>query len=86
VILEEIEARVRASMLNDVERRLGRPLEPLVHLVGNWSMARARDAAWVRAQVLWELRGLPRLYRRSVEVSSTATGMTSRHLLTALPD
>ena len=84
VILEEIEARARASMLDDLERELGRPLEPLVHMVGNWSMARARDAAWVRAQILWELRGLPRLYRRSLEVSSTATGMTGRHLLTPL--
>jgi hypothetical protein len=82
VILEEIEARVRAAMLDDLERELGRPVEPLVHLVGSWSIHQARDAAWVRAQVLWELRGLPRLYRRTIEVSASATGMTSRHLLT----
>ena len=63
---------------------LGRPLEPLIHLLGTWSIDQARDAAWIQAQVLWELRELPLLFRRTVEVSAAATGMTGRHLLVPL--
>jgi len=83
-IIEDIESSIRRSLLADLERELGQQLEPLFHLISSWSIGQAREAAWVRAQVLWILRDIPPLFDQSVAVSSSAAGMTSRHLLTPL--
>jgi hypothetical protein len=83
-LLEDIESKTRLSLLNDFERALDEPVEPLVHLISSWSMDSAREAAWVRVQVLWLLRAEPELFNQSVAVSSKAVGMISRHLLTPL--
>ena len=83
-VLADIEADIRRSLLDDLERELGEPVEPLLHLLGSWSIGHAREAAWIRAQVLWMLRDVPLLFDQSVAISASATGMTSRHLLTPL--
>jgi hypothetical protein len=83
-VLADIEADIRRSLLDDLERELGEPVEPLLHLLSSWSIAQAREAAWIRAQVLWVLRDVPLLFDQSVAISASATGMTSRHLLTPL--
>lgn len=82
-IFEEAEAAIRLSLLQGPEQ-IGEPFEPIAHLIGAWSVVQARDAAWVRAQVCWELRQQDRLLDRSAEASALAVGMTSRHLLTPL--
>jgi hypothetical protein len=82
-VIEKIESAVRRSLLDDLERQLGEPLEPLVHLISSWSISQARQAAWIKANVLWQLRSTP-LYADLVATSSTTTAMTSRHLLTPL--
>jgi hypothetical protein len=83
-VLEEIESRIRGMLLNDLERELGRPLEPLMHILSSWSIDQARRAAWVRGQVLWILRGTPPLFQLEVTASASTAGMTTRHLLTPL--
>jgi hypothetical protein len=83
-VLADIEADIRRSLLDDLERELGEPVEPLLHLLSSWSIGQAREAAWIRAQVLWVLRDIPILFDQSVAISASATGMTSRHLLTPL--
>lgn len=83
-MLEELEAEIRGTLLADLERELGDRLEPFVHLLSSWSISQAREAAWVRAEVLWRLRDEPPLYRELVAVSARATGMTGRHLLIPL--
>ncbi|HEY5881839.1 MAG TPA: DUF5995 family protein [Nakamurella sp.] len=83
-VLESIESAVRNSLLHDLELQLGQPLEPLVHLISSWSIANAREAAWVRAKVLWQLRHIGPLFDQAVDISASAVGMTSRQLLTPL--
>jgi uncharacterized protein DUF5995 len=80
-VLGGIESQVRRSMLADLAPTLDTRLEPLLHVLGAWSIEKARDAAWVKALVLWQLRSVPPLYRQTCELSSTMTGMTTRHLL-----
>jgi Family of unknown function (DUF5995) len=82
-VLEEIEAEIQRALDADVGHELGQQLEPLRHLIASWSIGQARQAAWVRAQVLWQLRDTP-LFHEAVAVSASTVGMTSRHLLTPL--
>ncbi|MDC7123689.1 DUF5995 family protein, partial [Cellulomonas fimi] len=44
-------------------------LSPFADLVTNFSIDKARDAAWVSAQVLWEVRSGVRVGRRGRCVS-----------------
>jgi hypothetical protein len=83
-VIAEVEAEVRRELLNDLEEEIGAPFEPLLHLINTWSIAQAREAAWVRIQVLWVLRSEPWLFAQSVDATGRAVGMTSRHLLTPL--
>jgi uncharacterized protein DUF5995 len=81
-VLGENESETRLSLMDNHVREFGKPLEPLVHLIDSWSITQAREAAWVRFQVLWLLRVQPWLFDDSVAVFSKTVGMTSRHLLT----
>jgi len=82
-VLVEIEAEIRQSLLAEAAEQ-GSPLEPLVHLVSSWSLARAREAAWVKAQLFWLTRDNPLLHRQAVTTSERAVAMTPRQLLTPL--
>jgi hypothetical protein len=82
-VLEEIEPTIRRVLFADLERKHGEPLEPLFHLISNFSIREARQAAWVRAQVLWPLRDTP-LFHEVVAASASTIGMASHHLLTPL--
>jgi hypothetical protein len=82
-VLVDVESSLRRSLFGDLRRQLAQSFEPLAQLVGSWNLGRARQAAWVRAQVLWELRGTS-LFDEIVTVSASAVGMTGRHLLTPL--
>ena len=84
-VLAQTEARVKHWLLTDA-------LSELDHAVGDaddaaavWSIARARDAAWVRAQVLWRLRDEPDLTDAYLDVNDRATELTGRALLLPLP-
>ncbi|WP_037570730.1 DUF5995 family protein [Phaeacidiphilus oryzae] len=60
------------------------PDEPLLHLLGCWSIDRARDAAWASAHALWELRSRPEAYAATADALSDSVGLISRCLLTPL--
>jgi Family of unknown function (DUF5995) len=83
-VIEDMEAPIRRQLLDDLQRRLDEPVEPVVHLVTSWTIAQAREAAWIRTLVLWLLRDDPWLFEQSIEASARTTGMTGRHLLTPL--
>jgi hypothetical protein len=51
-------------------------------VIAIWSVARARDAAWSNARVLWALRDEPDLRRPFVESLDGLVGLASRGLLT----
>jgi hypothetical protein len=60
--------------------------DPLTHLLGSWSLERARDATWSAARALWALRGLPDLAEEFADRLDAAVGFAGRILLTPLPD
>lgn len=59
--------------------------DPLTHLLGSWSLERARDATWSAARALWALRGTPEVAEDLTERLDRAVGFAGRMLLTPLP-
>ncbi|GGS35909.1 DUF5995 family protein [Streptomyces griseoviridis] len=82
-LLLPVEERVRDELTPDPDALL--ITDPLTHLLGCWSLERARDAAWVTARALWSLRGLPELAGEFTERLDAAVGCAGRMLLTPLP-
>lgn len=60
--------------------------DPLTHLLGSWSLERARDATWTAARALWALRRLPDVAGEFADRLDTAVGFAGRMLLTPLRD
>lgn len=58
--------------------------DPLTHLIGSWSLERARCAAWAAFRALWGLRSFGELLEEMAEGLDTTVGMTGRCLLTPL--
>jgi len=84
-ILAEIQEEVRQSFLEGVALAADRELAPVVTLVGNWSIDKARQAAWVTGEALWELRDVPVVEREFLASLGSSVGMASRFLLTPMP-
>lgn len=81
-LLAGVEDHVRETLLNlPPELDIA---DPLLHLLGSWSIDAARDAAWASARMLWELRDRPDTYAAAGRALDRSTGMTSRCLLTPL--
>jgi hypothetical protein len=69
-------------------RLLGDALPPVSHLedtVAAWNVAAAREAAWVNSEVLWSIRGLPRLWSRYLETMDGITALAGKTLLAPVP-
>ncbi|GAA2451606.1 DUF5995 family protein [Streptomyces glaucus] len=82
-LLVALEERVREDLMPGPD--LLQIADPLTHLLGAWSLERARDAAWTAARALWALRGLPGIAQEFAERLDTAVGFAGRMLLTPLP-
>ncbi|MFC8942129.1 DUF5995 family protein [Streptomyces griseoincarnatus] len=83
-LLLSLEERIRDELVPGPE--FLRIADPLTHLLGAWSLDRARDAAWTAARALWALRRLPDVAAEFTERLDTAVGFAGRMLLTPLPD
>ena len=83
-LLVTLEERIREDLTPGPD--LLRIADPLTHLLGAWSLERARDAAWTAARALWALRGLPDVAEEMTERLDAAVGLAGRMLLTPLPD
>ncbi|GGZ88104.1 DUF5995 family protein [Streptomyces subrutilus] len=59
--------------------------DPLTHLVGSWSLDRARAGAWASARLLWTLRRSPEVAEEFRESLDASVGLIGRCLLTPLP-
>lgn len=81
-LLEKVEAEVRHSFEMQVVRMGTALVEPLVHIVSSFSVARARDAAWASTEMLWAQRNLPLLCERSTAALAHSVGMAGRLLVT----
>ncbi|MEU4083609.1 DUF5995 family protein [Streptomyces aureus] len=82
-LLVSLEERVREELMPGPD--LLQIADPLTHLVGSWSLERAREATWAAARTLWALRGLPGLAEEFGDRLDAAVGLAGRMLLTPLP-
>ncbi|MGW1280605.1 DUF5995 family protein [Streptomyces tsukubensis] len=82
-VLVLLEERIREDLMPGPD--LLEVADPLTHLVGVWSLERARDAAWSAAGLLWGVRELPRLAGEFTERLEAGVGLVSRCLLTPWP-
>ncbi|MFB6850407.1 DUF5995 family protein [Streptomyces sp. NPDC056373] len=83
-LLASLEERIRDDLMPGPD--LLRIADPLTHLLGSWSLERARDAAWTAARALWVLRELPDVSGEFIERLDTAVGFAGRMLLTPLTE
>ncbi|MFI6015221.1 DUF5995 family protein [Streptomyces sp. NPDC051243] len=83
-LLVSLEERIREDLMPGPD--LLQIADPLTHLLGSWSLERARDATWSTARALWALRGLPDFAEEFTERLDAAVGFAGRMLLTPLPD
>ncbi len=83
-LLVSLEERVREELMPGPD--LLQIADPLTHLLGSWSLERARDATWASARALWALRRLPDIAGEFTERLDAAVGFAGRMLLTPLPD
>ncbi|MFJ5234886.1 DUF5995 family protein [Kitasatospora sp. NPDC088391] len=81
-LLAQVEAQVRTTLLPEPAELSA--ADPLLHVLGVWSIDRARDAAWASVLALRELRRLPPAARLAAEALSGSVGMVSRALLVPL--
>jgi hypothetical protein len=80
-ILEQVDREVRAEFsvgLVGIVDRLGGQTDDAVAM---WKLRAARSAAWTNAQVLWGLRGVPRLRDRFFMRLDGLVGLTGQGLL-----
>lgn len=83
-LLVSLEEHIREDLMPGPD--LLQIADPLTHLLGAWSLERAREATWTAARALWALRGLPDVAEEFTERLDTAVGFAGRMLLTPLPD
>ncbi|WP_367324598.1 DUF5995 family protein [Streptomyces sp. HUAS ZL42] len=83
-LLLSLEERIREDLMPGPD--LLQIADPLTHLLGSWSLERARDATWTAARALWALRGLPDVAEEFTDHLDAAVGLAGRMLLTPLPD
>jgi uncharacterized membrane protein YccC len=79
-ILVQLEEQIREDLMPGPD--LLEIADPLTHLVGAWSLERARESAWSAARLLWGLRDLPDLAEEFTERLDAGVGLVGRCLLT----
>ncbi|MEZ7004109.1 DUF5995 family protein [Streptomyces sp. AD55] len=81
-LLASVEERIREELTPGPDRL--RLADPLAHLLGVWSLDRARDAAWSAARALWSLGERPGIAGELADRLDTTTGLAAQMLLTPL--
>ncbi|MEU3353453.1 DUF5995 family protein [Streptomyces sp. NPDC037389] len=81
-LLAKAEAEVRASFEPKLVHLATQEAETLKHIVGSFGIDRARDAAWINAQLLWPNRNNPVLYDAATTVLALNVGFAGKLLLT----
>jgi hypothetical protein len=80
-ILERVEGEVKSEFAVGVVGAVDHLGGPVDDAIAMWKVRAARSAAWTNAQVLWGLRGLPRVRDRFFDRLDGLVGMTARGLL-----
>ncbi|AGS68325.1 DUF5995 family protein [Streptomyces collinus] len=79
-LLCALEERIREDLMPGPD--LLQIADPVTHLLGSWSLDRARDATWAAARALWALRHCDDVAEEFTERLDAAVGFASRMLLT----
>ncbi|MGF6941377.1 MULTISPECIES: DUF5995 family protein [Streptomyces] len=82
-VLTSLEERIRERLMPGPD--VLDVADPLTHLIGSWSLDKARDGAWVAARALWSVRRLPDVTEELIERLDAGVGLVGRMLLTPLP-
>ncbi|MFJ9817024.1 DUF5995 family protein [Streptomyces sp. NPDC101151] len=82
-LLASLEERIREDLMPGPD--VLQIADPLTHLLGSWSLERARDATWAAARALWALRHCEEVADEFTERLDAAVGFAGRMLLTPLP-
>ncbi|MFE7775986.1 DUF5995 family protein [Streptomyces sp. NPDC057445] len=82
-ILTMLEEHIREDLMPGPD--LLEVADPLTHLLGAWSLERARDGAWSAARLLWGIREHPELVREFTDRLDAGVGLVGRCLLTPWP-
>ncbi|MFJ8733315.1 DUF5995 family protein [Streptomyces bauhiniae] len=83
-LLTALEERIREDLMPGPD--LLQIADPITHLLGSWSLERARDATWSAARVLWALRHCGDVAEEFAVRLDAAVGFAGRMLLTPLRD
>lgn len=81
-LLRAVEERIREELMPGPD--VLDVADPLTHLVGSWSLERARDGAWGAFRALWGLRSFPELTEEFSDRLDAGVGLVGRCLLTPL--
>ncbi|MFF7975154.1 DUF5995 family protein [Streptomyces sp. NPDC007905] len=82
-LLASLEERIREDLMPGPD--LLQVADPMTHLLGSWSLERARDATWTAARALWTLRHCENVVEEFTERLDAAVGFAGRMMLTPLP-
>ena len=80
-LISKVEKEMKAWMMTGLLKQLDLAFGPVDDIVAVWDVEKARDAAWVRAQVIWSLRGTPVLRDSYEAMNDRAVGFAGRALL-----
>jgi hypothetical protein len=83
-LLAQVDRQVRQSYLDGIVLQADREASPVLDLVSTWSIDRARDAAWVNADVLWHLRDVGFLRDAFADTLARSVGLVTSTLLAPL--
>lgn len=83
-VIRDTEESVKRWLLTGALEELDEAVGPADDVVAIWSITRAREAAWVGAQVLWEMRAHRGLTAAHLAVVDRAVGLASRGMLLPL--
>lgn len=84
-ILQPTEDRMKRWLLTGALKELDHDVAPADDVAAIWSVDAVREAAWVRAQVLWRLRDEPQLVSSYLTVNERTTELAGRGMLLPLP-
>jgi hypothetical protein len=80
-ILGKTEAQTKQWLLTGAIKELDHVVAPVDDAVAIWSIERARDAAWIRAEVLWQIRDHQTLTEAYLAALDATVGMEGRAIL-----
>lgn len=81
-LIAKAEKTTKAWMMAGLLKELDLAFNPVDDVVAVWNIEKARDAAWIGAEVIWSLRGVPPLRDDYEAMDDRAVGFAGRALLT----